>query len=129
MAGQVASRAMLGCCGAVRPASPAVSSDRRPCHSLVALARCSSERTHADAPTLGPQVAALSWLEFCKLWKDYMAALREGLNEASAFSAAHPGAECPAAKRLARLVYETGVIFCFCWLRRTHCSSTVSRRA
>ena len=25
------------------------------------------------------QVAALSWLEFCKLWKDYMAALREGL--------------------------------------------------
>lgn len=53
-------------------------------------------------------MAALSWLEFCKLWKDYMAALRESLNEVSAFTAAHPGAECPAAKRLARLVYETG---------------------
>lgn len=53
-------------------------------------------------------MAALSWLEFCKLWKDYMTALRDGLAEVSAFAAAHPGAECPAAKRLARLVYETG---------------------
>ncbi len=58
-------------------------------------------------------MAALSWLEFCKLWKDYMTALREGLNEVSAFSAAHPGVECPAAKRLARLVYETGGVLGF----------------
>ena len=54
------------------------------------------------------QVAALSWLEFCKLWKDYMSALREGLADVNAFAAAHPGVECPTAKRLARLVYETG---------------------
>jgi hypothetical protein len=53
-------------------------------------------------------VAALSWLEFCKLWKDYMSALREGLSDVNAFAAAHPGVECPTAKRLARLVYETG---------------------
>ena len=54
------------------------------------------------------QVAALSWLEFCKLWKDYMTALRNGLSDVNAFAAAHPGVECPTAKRLARLVYETG---------------------
>ena len=53
-------------------------------------------------------MAALSWPEFCKLWKDYMTALRDGLADVNAFAAAHPGVECPTAKRLARLVYETG---------------------
>lgn len=37
-----------------------------------------------------------------------MTALRDGLADVNAFAAAHPGVECPTAKRLARLVYETG---------------------
>lgn len=98
---------MLGsrslCCARF-PASPAVGSLQSDCSFCL---RRTAGAAHRPL-VLMKQVAALSWLEFCKLWKDYMTALREGLAEVNAFAAAHPGAECPAAKRLARLVYETG---------------------
>lgn len=61
------------------------------------------------------QVAALSWREFCKLWQDYMKALQEGLAEVQAYAAGsqQPSSPLPQSqpgKRLARLVYETGIL-------------------
>lgn len=61
------------------------------------------------------QVAALSWLEFCKLWQDYMKALQEGLVQVQAYATtaqkpSSPLAESQPGKRLARLVYETGIL-------------------
>ena len=47
-------------------------------------------------------MAALSWPEFCKLWKDYTDAMGAAIVEAAGSS------ESPAGQRLARLVYETG---------------------
>jgi hypothetical protein len=49
------------------------------------------------------QVAALSWPEFCRLWKDYIEAMSAALVDASTAPA-----DSAAAQWLARLVYETG---------------------
>ena len=49
------------------------------------------------------QVAALSWPEFCRLWKDYIEAMSSALVDASTAPA-----DSAAAQWLARLVYETG---------------------
>ncbi len=48
------------------------------------------------------QVAALSWPEFCRLWKDYIDVMSHALRDASTTT------DSAAAQRLARLVYETG---------------------
>ena len=48
------------------------------------------------------QVAALSWPEFCRLWKDYIDAMNAALVDA------RTSTDSAAAQRLARLVYETG---------------------
>ena len=48
------------------------------------------------------QVAALSWPEFCQLWKDYIDAMSHALRDVSTAT------DSTAAQRLARLVYETG---------------------
>lgn len=50
------------------------------------------------------QVAALTWPEFCKLWKDYMEAVSMALMEAAGKPDSAGG------QRLARLVFETGVL-------------------
>jgi len=42
------------------------------------------------------------WVDFCKLWKDYMVVLAECLVQAAGDVAS------PRGQRLARLVYETG---------------------
>ena len=49
------------------------------------------------------QVTALSWPEFCRLWKDYIDAMSHALRDANTTT------DSAAAQRLARLVYETGV--------------------
>ena len=49
-------------------------------------------------------MAGLPWLDVCKLWKDYMVAMAEALVEAAGCVHSLAG------QRLARLVYETGVL-------------------
>ena len=77
---------------------------RRPAIGI--CVRCQRICKHAQYLTrssAAQQVAALSWPEFCRLWKDYIEAMSSALVDASTSAA-----DSAAAQWLARLVYETG---------------------
>ncbi len=68
------------------------------------------------------QVASVPWIEFCRLWKDYMVVLAECLVEATGDVAS------PIGQRLAHLVYETGAAWMMLGLNLLWVRATISQR-
>ena len=75
-----------------------------PTHSSVdeVATPCVTLNAPPSPPCVIAQVASLPWIDFCKLWKDYMVVMAECLVEAAGVVSS------PSGQRLAHLVYETG---------------------